>query len=225
MFQRFKHRCHDLERLDTGDYTPAEYRRWHREMWYIYRLFGELRALKKHLLPEIDGIPAAKISVLDIGAGSGELLRCVGDLSKKDIFLAGMEIDRDAVREIRNKGLSAVRGDAFHLPFCDDAFDLVYCTLFLHHFNNDAAVAILREMARVARRRIIVIDLHRDPIPYYFYRIAGWPLLQRFTYEDGSLSIRRSFRPEEFRDLARKAGLSEIAVHRSAAYRLVLSGK
>ena len=111
------------------------------------------------------------------------------------------------------------------LPFADNSFDFVVCSLFLHHLTDEKAVVLLAEMKRVARNRIFAIDLHRSPVAYYFYKVVGSIFLQRFTVEDGSLSILRAFKPNELENLARAAGLKEISVSRSAAYRLVLSGK
>ncbi len=225
MFERFKNRSYEFERLDTGDYTPAEYARWHREMWFIHRIFGEIRALKHSLFQTIVADGKAKTSVLDVGAGAGELLAEVRKWTRdREISLVGAEINSDAAGEIRSRNLNAVQCDALRLPFADDSFDYVFCTLFLHHLGDDDAVALLSEMGRVAANRIFVIDLNRHPTPYYFYKIFGRLFLQRFSLEDGALSILRSFTPDEMLTLAGKAGLRGAKVERSRVNRLILSG-
>jgi len=230
MFSRFQSRSTKLERLDTGDYTPEEYARWHREMRYIHRAFGEVRAIRRTLLREIAADGSGRVSILDVGAGSGELLRAIGnDLKGRAVHLTGAELDADAALAIgrgdHGSRIDAVRCDALALPFADGGFDYVICTLFMHHLTDGDAVRLLAEMSRVAKKRIFVVDLHRHWVAYYFYSAAARVLLQRFTREDGALSILRSFTPAELRTLAERAGLSEISVRRSAAYRLVLSGK
>ena len=225
MFDRFKKRSIELERLDTGDYTPAEYRRWQWEMRFVHRLFGEMRALRNTLFRDLKASGEERVSILDVGAGSGELLR---ELSKwtanQKAFLVGVEINREATLSIKSETIAAVRCDALQLPFPDDSFDYAFCSLFLHHLADDAAVDLLKEMSRVARKRIYAIDLNRHPTAYYFYNIVGRIFLQRFTLEDGSLSILRSRVPEELLNLGRSAGLNDIKVERSKANRLVLSG-
>lgn len=230
MFARFKQRSYDIERLDTGDYTPAEYLRWQREMSRIHRVFGEIRALRHSLIREVNASREASVSILDVGAGSGELLRMLGkSLNGKKTFLAGVEIDMDAARSIRGvksgRELFAVRSDALRLAFADDGFDYVFCTLFLHHLNDEQAVTLLTEMSRVARKKIFVIDLNRSPVAYYFYKIASRLFLQRLTREDGALSILRSFQPSEIRRLAERANLTDVSVQHSKANRLILSGR
>ena len=124
------------------------------------------------------------------------------------------------------KQISGVRGDAFWLPFSNGQFDYVMCSLFTHHFRDQPVVDLLREMARVARRRIFVIDLHRDPVAYYFYTTVGRLFLHnRLIREDGALSILRSFKPDELEELGHQAGLAGVAVEKHFPSRLVLSAK
>ncbi|MEP6787973.1 MAG: methyltransferase domain-containing protein [Acidobacteriota bacterium] len=230
MFGRLKHRSLKPERLDTGDYTPQEYAKYHREMRFIHRVFGEIRALRRTLVADIKADGSKHVSVLDVGAGSGELLRSIGRLIPENVdFLVGAELSRDAALSIKanstNGEVEAVQCDAMELPFGDESFDYVFSTLFLHHLSDAAAIDLLNEMNRVARNGFFIVDLHRSAFAYYFYKALGSLFLQRFTREDGSLSILKSFRPAELRSLANRAGLSGVTVKRSAAYRLVLSGK
>jgi hypothetical protein len=100
------------------------------------------------------------------------------------------------------------------------------CSLFAHHFRDEAVVALLAEMSRVARRRVYVIDLHRHRVAYLFYTtVARLFLRNPLVREDGALSILRGFVPEELRRLAMRAGLEGVEVRRRFPYRLVLSAE
>lgn len=226
MFERFATRSYDLERLDTGDYTPAEYRRWQREMWFIHRIFGELRALRRTLFRDIQSAGDVSVSVLDVGAGSGELLRVLEKWTAgRNTFFVGAELNAEATLTIKSSTLAAVQCDALRLPFPDDSFDYAFCSLFLHHLGDDNAVSLLKEMSRVASKRIYVIDVNRDPTAYYLYKALGSVFLQRFSLEDGALSILRSFSADELHELAQTAGLCDVKVERSMVNRLILSGR
>src|SRR5678815_4108687 len=120
--------------------------------------------------------------------------------------------------------IHSVRGDALKLPFADAEFDYVMCSLFTHHLLDEQVVQVLREMSRVARRRIFVIDLHRHPVAYFFYTTLGKIVLHnRLLRHDGALSILRSFKSGELLEVAQRAGLRDISVERHFPYRLVLS--
>lgn len=225
MFEEFSSRSFELERLDTGDYTLDEYARWQREMWYIHRFFGEIRALRRTLIADIKKSASNRVSVLDVGAGSGGLLLALkARLDGVESFTVGIELNAAAAESMKAPSIDAVRANAMSLPFADSSFDYAMCSLFLHHLNENAATELLREMARVTRHRIYVIDLNREPIPYYFYKLFGRIFLQRFTVEDGALSIRRAYRPEELLELSEAAGLTSVRITRSKLNRLVLSG-
>lgn len=226
MFQAFKQRSYEFERLDTGDYTPVEFRRWLRDMRLIHRVFGEIRALRRSLFNDLSADGGERISVLDVGAGTGELL---GEIEKwtegRNTFFAGVELAYDTARSIKTGTIGAVQADALRLPFTNKSFDYVFCTLFLHHLGDSEAVKLLKEMSRVAAKRIYAIDLNRHPIPYYLFKTLGRLIFQPFTIDDGALSILRCFSPDELRGLARAAGLREVKVEHSRANRLILSGR
>lgn len=195
-------------------------------MWYIHRIFGEIRALKRTLLADLIASDRNRVSVLDVAAGSGELLQLVaGYVRTPSVFPVGAEGSQDAARSILTKGNAAVRCDALALPFAPNSFDYVFCTLFLHHLSESDAVKALSEMASIAKTKVVVIDLDRRILPYFAYRVLGRVFLQRFTRDDGALSILRSYRPKELTRIATLAGLRNFEIERSAVNRLVLTAR
>jgi len=232
MFRTFKQRSHRLEHIDTGNYTAEEYESCIGELQFVNRWMGDAHSLKVTLLREIDEQRLKSFSVLDIGAGSGELLRVAAKWARqtdRQLRAVGLELNERMAESIieesnRFDEIGSVRGNALELPFPDAQFDYVICSLFTHHFLDEQVIKILREMSRVARRRIFVIDLHRHPIAYLLYTTLGKLVLHnRLLRHDGALSILRSFKVEELRELAQRAGLRDISVERHFPYRLVLS--
>ena len=230
----FETRSYQLERIDTGDYTPEEYDAFLREIRLVNRFAGDVWALRKTLLREIEREDLKTFSVLDVGAGSGELLRAVAKFARKQkrtANLCGLELNARSARAVleESKGFAEirpVRGDAFVLPFADDSFDYAICSLFTHHFIDEMVVKILREMSRVASRKIFVIDLHRHRAAYALYKIFCAAFrISPLVREDGSLSILRSFKAKELENLARRANLENFSVRRHFPFRLVLQGK
>jgi ubiquinone/menaquinone biosynthesis C-methylase UbiE len=232
MFNQFRQRSLQLEHLDIGDYTAEEYEGCIVELQRVNRWLGDASALRDSLLAEIEKLNLPRFSVLDAGAGSGELLRVVAEWARKNgrkAQLTGVELNARSTRAIAERAttfpeINAIRGDAFRLPFVDGQFDYALCSLFTHHFENAEVVAILRELRRVSTRGIFVIDLHRHPVAYFFYTTIGRLFLHnRLIREDGALSILRSFTPNELLELAQQAGLDNPRVERHFPYRVVLA--
>lgn len=234
LFSMFRTRSNKLERIDTGDYTPEEYERFLREIAFINRVIGDNRALKKTLLKEIEYKNLETFSVLDVGAGSGELLRTIAEFARKQkrkAQLFGLELNAVSVaailRDSKNyKEICAVRGNALNLPFADNSFDYVICSLFTHHFTDENVVRILSEMNRISRRNIFIIDLHRHRAAYLLYKMfCAVFRISPLVREDGLLSILRSFKVEELQELGTKARLENFTVKRHFPFRLVLEGE
>ena len=231
MFNQFRQRSLELEHLDKGDYTAEEYEGCIVELQRVNRWLGDVSALRDSLLAEIQELNLQNFSVLDVGAGSGELLQFVAEWARKNgrkAQLTGVELNARSVKAIAERAstfpeITAIRGDAFRLPFVDGQFEYALCSLFTHHFKNAEVVGILRELRRVSARGIFVIDLHRHPVAYFFYTTIGRLFLHnRLIREDGALSILRSFTPNELLELAQRAGLDNPRVERHFPYRVVL---
>src|SRR5882762_4418068 len=230
MFEKFRQRSYELENIDKGTYTPAEYEGCLVELRRVNEWLGDAKVLRESLFAEIEHAGLRSFSVLDVGAGSGELLRVAAKWARENDRCAsfvGLELNERSATAILEESLefpeiSSVRSDAFRLPFTDREFDYAICSLFTHHFRDERVVDLLREMSRVARRGIFVIDLHRDPVAYYFYTTIGRLFLHnRLIREDGALSILKSFTPEEMVRIAEQAGLTGISVTRHFPYRLI----
>lgn len=232
MLEKFRHRSLAPENLDKGSYTPEEYEGCLVELRRINEWLGDASALRDSLLAEIERADLKSFSVLDVGAGSGELLRVAAKWAREQNrfgFFAGLEMNERSARSILDEShdypeIGSVRGDGFRLPFTDDSFDFVMQSLTLHHFDNAGAARILREMARVARRGIFVIDLERSPVAYFFYTTIGRLFLHnRLIREDGALSILKSWTPAELEQLGQQAGLSRLKIDKHFPARLILS--
>ena len=234
MFEKFRRRSYELENIDKGTYTPEEYEGCLVELRRVNEWLGDAKVLRESLFTGIERAGLRRFSVLDVGAGSGELLRVTARWAretKRNASLWGLELNERSVAAILEESrdfpeIAAVQGDGLALPFPTGSFDYVIQSLTLHHFDDAGAVSVIREMARVARRGIFVIDLHRNPVAYFFYTTVGRLFLHnRLLREDGALSILRSFTPAEMVVLGQQAGLADFTVVKHFPSRLVLSAK
>ncbi|MEU1414884.1 methyltransferase domain-containing protein [Streptomyces sp. NPDC046994] len=107
--------------------------------------------------------------VLDVGCGTGNLLRATGR-RHPSADLVGLDPDPKALtraeRKARRAGLTVRldRGFAQELPYGDDSFDRVFSSLMLHHLDSTSKDALLAEVRRVLRPdgRLVLADAVLD---------------------------------------------------------------
>ena len=218
-------RSDERELLDGDAYSIAELRGNFRDIERANRWFGGVAPVRAF----VRDIGAR--SVLDVGCGSGDICRAlVRDAERRGHGLRVVGLDRsdDVLGVARTRGstdarVTFVRGDGEALPFDRGAFDVVTCSLTLHHCSPDVAVRLLREMRRVAGRSPFVCDLRRSWGA--FGAAATFALLcsrNRLTRHDAPLSAKRAYTPAEAVHLARRAGWARAVVRASPLFRFVL---
>jgi ubiquinone/menaquinone biosynthesis C-methylase UbiE len=145
--------------------------------------------------------------VLDVACGDAHALR---GLVRAGRARDAVGIDRSggtlAVAATRRPAVRLVRGEASRLPFGGEVFDAAYCHLFLHHLDDAEAVRVLAEMARVARR-VVVVDLGRRRRLHILVRLLTTLVPNRLVRHDGPASVRQAYTAEEALALARRLGL------------------
>ncbi len=119
-----------------------------------------LRAIGLKMYP-----PDPSMTVLDVGCGTGAHLEAYVDTGATchGIDMSQAMLEQAHIR--LGDGAELLHGDATHLPYDDDRFDLVFTSLILHEMDPSARSAILAEMARVVTPdgRILIIDYRTGP--------------------------------------------------------------
>ena len=175
----------------------------------INRWFGGHRALLQVFARLVD--PLERFSVLDVGAASGDMGKQILT-SYSNAWVVSLD---HRISHLRSASPPRVVAEASAVPFDDRTFDFVLCSLLLHHFSNVDAAALLVDLLRVPRRALIVVDLERHAIPYYFLSLAGWLFRwSKLTVHDGRVSVAAGFKPRELRSIVEQAGMKEMAAQR-----------
>jgi SAM-dependent methyltransferase len=102
------------------------------------------------LLPPVEA--PVMLTVLDVGSGDG-YLGAVLQTFRPHTRVTGVETHR---RALTRPGFEPILYDGLHLPFDDASFDAAIVSNVLHHADDQEAV--LREVCRVTRRRVIIKD-------------------------------------------------------------------
>jgi len=224
-------RIYEEELLDAGEGTDDDVARSLVDLRRINRFLGGRRVLLRALSSCLEGTGLEQVSVLDVGTGSADIPMAVAEscrLRGLDPFIVAVDISERNLRISRAQlgvasEIQLVQADSLRLPFAARSFDFVTASLFLHHFRDEDVVRLLGDFGRIARRAVIVNDLIRNLVPYYFTRIAGpfmaWSFLTR---NDGPVSILRGFTTDEMKELVQRAGLKVSEIKRVFPYRLSL---
>ena len=215
-----------VEILDGEDVPPHVRLRSLDDVRRSNRVLGGLRAVVGEVERSLPGLgPVANL--LDVGTGLGDVpaaARRVAARAGVDLTTVGVDLAPELAAAARARTAHSVCASAFALPFADGAFDLVTCSQLLHHFTEAEGRILLRELHRVARRRVIVGDLRRSWLAAGGFWLLSFPLaFHPVTRHDGTLSVLRGFTPGELRRMVRDAVGREPRVRRRAGWRLVAS--
>jgi len=191
----------DSEEILDSDECPApEAEASLRDLCRINRWFGGVSTTRSLFERVSSAVGQKHLSVLEVAAGFGEVpRRAAVQLTGKGIVLDITDLDRMASH--LHPGHRAVVADAAALPFRDDHFDVVSCSLFAHHLTPPELVRFVAEGLRVSRRAVLINDLIRHPL-HLALVYAGFPLMRSYVSRfDGVASVRRAYTPVEVRDI------------------------
>ena len=200
----------------------------------INRLFGGYTTVRTGMKLLLADVRKEEITILDLGTGSADLPIYLLALSRRlnrrfhitaiDHHPQVLEVARERTRQYPEIVIGA--GDLMSPVYSPGAFDVVICSLTLHHFSREDAIKILTSMNRLSRIGFLVNDLNRS-------RIAAWTTKcytrlttrNRMTLTDSHLSVLRGFTLREAQGLVHDAGLRNVEFHRQPFFRFLLVGK
>lgn len=187
--------------------------------------FGGRTAVRAGLREALRQIPPGSVSLLDLGAGAGDLAQMATRwAARRGIPLRAIGLERHPVvaRIGQRAGLPMVLATGLALPFPDGGLDVVLLSQVLHHFDETDATAMLRESARVARRAVIVADLVPSRAAERAFGVASRLLrFDPWTRADGRLSLRRGFRRPGLTRTFHAAGLTDVHIRQVPFARIV----
>jgi 2-polyprenyl-3-methyl-5-hydroxy-6-metoxy-1,4-benzoquinol methylase len=180
----------------------------------------------KRLLKGVDR--TRSISILDVGCGNGDMLRTLADYAtKKDLNFVLYGIDANAFTIKHAQSLSASYPNISY--YCDDIFnenlplqefDIILCTLTLHHFKNDEILKLLSFFHTQARLGLVINDLHRSKLAYYLFTALCYVFgLNDMSREDGLVSILRGFKRSDLEQYSKQLQFRKFSIRWKWAFR------
>ena len=177
---------------------------------------------------QLIGSKNKKLTIVDVGCGNGDMLRTLanfGSKNKLEFNLIGIDANAFTInhainlsKEYSNINYQCI--DIFEEKFKELKYDLVLCTLTLHHFKTDQINYLLQLFSKQSTIGIVINDLHRTTISYRLFQLVCFVFrLNRMSKDDGLISILRGFKKEELVTFSKKNNLQNFTIHWKWAFR------
>ena len=152
------------------------------------------------------------ITIVDLGCGHGDILRDIAKFGRKnnytfrligiDANIAAIAYAKELSKEYSELSFKAI--DIFSEDFKKQSYDIVLCTLFLHHFKNNDLILFLKTTIQKATIGIVVNDLHRHKVAYYLFKFIGFFVKNKMIREDGLTSVLRAFKKKDLEKISKQ---------------------
>lgn len=175
-----------------------------------------------------------KISVCEIGCGGGDNLDAIDKFCTRNSIEAnfiGIDINPECVDFARTKSkikdIDYVVKDYRDVDFSNRKPDIIFTSLFCHHFTDGELVDMMKWMNENSNIGFFINDLHRHPLAYHFIKYATRFFSKSYlTKNDGPISVLRGFIKEDWQKILERAKLKASLIQWKWAFRyLVIVGK
>jgi len=170
-------------------------------------------------------------TVVEIGCGGGDNLKAIARWNrpkKLNIHYRGIDIN-EACTEFAEQNCRDIGDIQFTCSDYRDVAlekqesDILFNSLFCHHFTDDQLVDMLQWMKRNSRLGFFINDLQRHPLAYYSIRLLTRLFSKSYLVKnDGPVSVLRGFTREEWQTILRRAGINRYQIKWKWAFRYLI---
>lgn len=205
-------RTNKAEIMDDFDLQGDELENTLEDLDRINRWLGGNKVTVQGVRKLLQSHPKDKpVHIADVGCGNGTMLKEIATWGRSagyELKLTGIDANPYAIRlaertseyypEIKYKTLNI-----FSEEFKQETFDIVTCTLTLHHFKNDQIEEILQDFYHKSGIGVVINDLHRSRKAYHLFRAFCKVFIDnKIARDDGLTSILRGFKKKDLKKFA-----------------------
>lgn len=169
------------------------------------------------------------LHICEIGCGGGDNLRALGNWCQRKgiaVQLTGIDYNEHCISFARSRpGQEEIMfhcSDYRQMP-PDFTADIIFSSLFCHHFTDAQLIEQLQWMQQHSRRGFFINDLHRHPLAYYSIRLLTQIFSRSYLVKnDAPLSVLRGFRRQEWQQLLNNGGIKNYALQWRWAFRWLI---
>lgn len=224
----YTHRSYKKELLDNGDIPFEDIAENMKELDFINTHLGghsiTLSGFKKLSKNK------NKISVCEIGCGGGDNINALAAFcikNKMKVTFTGIDINADSIDFAKEKSthrnVNFIVSDYKLVNFENNKPDIIFSSLFCHHFTDDELIKMLQWMKENATLGFFINDLQRHPLAYYSIKyITKFFSKSYLVKNDAPLSVLRGFKKREWKDIFEKSGIINYSIQWKWAFRYLI---
>lgn len=228
----FKNRSYQKELLDRDDIPFRDIKRNMQELDFINRKLGGHDITLDGIVALIQDNPVfnKRLNIVEIGCGGGDNLRVIKEWAtyiKLPVKLTGIDINEECIAYAReqqcNTGIRFTHSD-YRLVHLEPKPDIVFSSLFCHHFTDDELSAQLKWMEQNSGIGFFINDLHRHPLAYYSIKVLTALFSRSYLVRnDAPLSVRRGFKRRDWQAIFSEADISNYNCRWRWAFRWLIT--
>lgn len=168
------------------------------------------------------------ITIVDIGCGNGDMLRYIaefGDSKGYKLKLIGIDANAFTIKHAKKlskhyPNISYQCENIFSTVFSELKYDILLCTLTLHHFKEEEIINLVSIFYSNSKVGIVINDLQRSKVAYRLFQVICFLFrLNKMSSEDGLISILRGFKKEELVAFSNQLKLKKYTLKWKWAFR------
>ncbi len=225
----FAERSKKLELLDRDDIPFEDIRVNMQELDFINRWLGGHRTSIEGLKRLLANHPTEQIVIAELGCGGGDNMRVLNKWCKQNNINAsfiGIDMKESCIAFAKEN--FADKNVEWHV--CDYAQttftqqpDIIFSSLFCHHFSNEQLVQQMQWMQRNAKLGFFINDLQRHPLAYYSIKILTHLFSKSYLVKnDAPLSVLRGFHKKELENVLQAANVTSYSIAWRNAFRWLI---
>lgn len=205
-------RSNRSEIMDDFELQGSALRKTLKDLENINKWLGGNRVTRNGLKKLLNNSEKGKkIKIADIGCGNGAILRNLSRWAAKNNYnleFTGVDANEHAIQIARELSVSYPDISFLNLNIFSDEFrkmkfDIILCTLTLHHFKNAEILDIVNQFYLQAEKGVIINDLHRSRMAYHLFQaFCSVFVNNEIARKDGLTSILRGFRKSDIREFS-----------------------
>lgn len=231
----FRQRASEMEDMDDFSIQGEALEGALRYLAFVNRFLGGHQIIIQSLRRAFQKLSWTGVSsgahLVDLGCGGGDTLSKVAKWSEKqnlDLKLTGIDANPHILafaseNTSSHPEINYIEGDFLTKDFDWSPYQVVLCSLILHHFEEEQIIALLEQIPKGTL--VIINDLQRHWLAYYLFQVlCFFSLAPPMAKKDGAISIRKGFQRKELETLLKRCNVSryELSWRWAFRYQLIL---